>query len=283
MLLGPDRRGRGRAGDAAARRDGRLLRAGRPAHRPRPRRRCGAGVPTSPAIMPRPPWPCRRHSRSPMRRPTSRSPGRTGSSDESRRLTGRRLDALNGRHAARARRPRGRRRRFACRGREGVQRRRRCVGPVPRAARPDLSLGGGRGARSGRRSGARDRRPSRCPRRGRPHRLRAACRAHPAVPAPPRRACPVEARDQPGAGFGLTARERELVALVERGLTNVEIARRLGLGRPTVARILGVGDGEARRRAPARSWPRSPEPSHRRHRGVRALRRRATGPPRSSP
>lgn len=39
-------------------------------------------------------------------------------------------------------------------------------------------------------------------------------------------------------GFGLTARERELVALVERGLTNVEIARRLGLGRPTVARIL---------------------------------------------
>jgi DNA-binding CsgD family transcriptional regulator len=37
---------------------------------------------------------------------------------------------------------------------------------------------------------------------------------------------------------GLTARERELVALVERGLTNIEIARRLGLGRPTVARIL---------------------------------------------
>ena len=42
-----------------------------------------------------------------------------------------------------------------------------------------------------------------------------------------------------GAGLGLTSRERELVALVERGLTNVEIARRLGLGRPTVARILG--------------------------------------------
>jgi DNA-binding CsgD family transcriptional regulator len=45
----------------------------------------------------------------------------------------------------------------------------------------------------------------------------------------------------PGAGshpLGLTARERELVGLVERGLTNVEIARRLGLGRPTVARIL---------------------------------------------
>ena len=40
-----------------------------------------------------------------------------------------------------------------------------------------------------------------------------------------------------GAG-GLTARERELVSLVERGLTNVEIARRLGLGRPTVSRIL---------------------------------------------
>ena len=39
-------------------------------------------------------------------------------------------------------------------------------------------------------------------------------------------------------GPRLTARERELVALVERGLTNVEIARRLGLGRPTVARIL---------------------------------------------
>jgi len=38
--------------------------------------------------------------------------------------------------------------------------------------------------------------------------------------------------------LGLTVRERELVALVERGLTNVEIARRLGLGRPTVARIL---------------------------------------------
>ena len=37
---------------------------------------------------------------------------------------------------------------------------------------------------------------------------------------------------------GLTARERELVQLVERGLTNLEIARRLGLGRPTVARIL---------------------------------------------
>jgi DNA-binding CsgD family transcriptional regulator len=36
----------------------------------------------------------------------------------------------------------------------------------------------------------------------------------------------------------LTTRERELVGLVERGLTNIEIARRLGLGRPTVTRIL---------------------------------------------
>jgi DNA-binding CsgD family transcriptional regulator len=40
------------------------------------------------------------------------------------------------------------------------------------------------------------------------------------------------------AAGGLTTRERELVALVERGLTNAEIARRLGLGRPTVARML---------------------------------------------
>jgi DNA-binding CsgD family transcriptional regulator len=39
--------------------------------------------------------------------------------------------------------------------------------------------------------------------------------------------------------LGLTAREGELVALVERGMTNVEISRRLGLGRPTVARMLG--------------------------------------------
>jgi DNA-binding CsgD family transcriptional regulator len=39
-------------------------------------------------------------------------------------------------------------------------------------------------------------------------------------------------------GAELTARERELVVLVERGLTNTEIARRLGLGRPTVARTL---------------------------------------------
>ncbi|MBI2777612.1 MAG: hypothetical protein HYX57_10185 [Chloroflexi bacterium] len=36
----------------------------------------------------------------------------------------------------------------------------------------------------------------------------------------------------------LTPRERELAALVGRGLTNTEIARRMGLGRPTVARLL---------------------------------------------
>jgi DNA-binding CsgD family transcriptional regulator len=46
------------------------------------------------------------------------------------------------------------------------------------------------------------------------------------------------------AQLGLTARERELIGLVERGLTNTEIARRLGLGRPTVARILGSAMGK---------------------------------------
>jgi DNA-binding CsgD family transcriptional regulator len=45
-------------------------------------------------------------------------------------------------------------------------------------------------------------------------------------------------RPAAGSSTGLTAREHELVTLVEGGLTNVEIARRLGLGRPTVARIL---------------------------------------------
>lgn len=43
---------------------------------------------------------------------------------------------------------------------------------------------------------------------------------------------------QRGGGITLTARERELVSMVEHGLTNIEIARRMGLGRPTVARIL---------------------------------------------
>jgi DNA-binding CsgD family transcriptional regulator len=36
----------------------------------------------------------------------------------------------------------------------------------------------------------------------------------------------------------LTPRERELVALVARGHSNIEVARRMGLGRPTVARML---------------------------------------------
>jgi DNA-binding CsgD family transcriptional regulator len=41
-----------------------------------------------------------------------------------------------------------------------------------------------------------------------------------------------------GGALGLTQREREVVDLVDRGFTNMEIARRLGLGRPTVTRIL---------------------------------------------
>jgi DNA-binding CsgD family transcriptional regulator len=45
-------------------------------------------------------------------------------------------------------------------------------------------------------------------------------------------------RSETLAAGGLTAREGELVGLVEQGLTNLEIARRLGLGRPTVTRIL---------------------------------------------
>lgn len=36
----------------------------------------------------------------------------------------------------------------------------------------------------------------------------------------------------------LTSREREVLALVGRGLNNTEISRRMGLGRPTVARML---------------------------------------------
>ncbi len=39
------------------------------------------------------------------------------------------------------------------------------------------------------------------------------------------------------AGF-LTRREREVVDLIGRGLTNIEIARRMGLGRPTVSRMI---------------------------------------------
>ncbi len=42
----------------------------------------------------------------------------------------------------------------------------------------------------------------------------------------------------PRVGLRLTRRERELLDMAGRGLTNIEIARRMGLGRPTVARIL---------------------------------------------
>jgi DNA-binding CsgD family transcriptional regulator len=41
----------------------------------------------------------------------------------------------------------------------------------------------------------------------------------------------------PGRGL-LTARERDVLALVAAGQSNIEIARRMGLGRPTVARHL---------------------------------------------
>lgn len=40
-------------------------------------------------------------------------------------------------------------------------------------------------------------------------------------------------------GIRLTTREREICRLVANGASNVEIARRLGVGRPTVARLLG--------------------------------------------
>jgi DNA-binding CsgD family transcriptional regulator len=49
---------------------------------------------------------------------------------------------------------------------------------------------------------------------------------------------PATQRPQRLTGDPLTARERQILELVERGRTNPEIARRMGLGRPTVARIL---------------------------------------------
>ena len=49
-----------------------------------------------------------------------------------------------------------------------------------------------------------------------------------------------ESRPAPrGSGaHGLTAREHEVLALVGDGLSNAEVARRLGLGRPTVERLV---------------------------------------------
>ncbi len=47
-----------------------------------------------------------------------------------------------------------------------------------------------------------------------------------------------------GGGIVLSPREAELVQLVEQGLNNLEIARRLGLGRPTVARMLASAMGK---------------------------------------
>ena len=52
------------------------------------------------------------------------------------------------------------------------------------------------------------------------------------------------ARSSPAGGLALTPRESELVRLVDQGLNNLEIARRLGLGRPTVARMLASAMGK---------------------------------------
>jgi DNA-binding CsgD family transcriptional regulator len=49
---------------------------------------------------------------------------------------------------------------------------------------------------------------------------------------------PSTERSTRGARLELTRRERELLRLVGDGLSNIEIARRMGLGRPTVSRIL---------------------------------------------
>jgi DNA-binding CsgD family transcriptional regulator len=51
-------------------------------------------------------------------------------------------------------------------------------------------------------------------------------------------------RGSAGDGIALSRRETELVRLVEQGLSNIEIARRLGLGRPTVARMMASAMGK---------------------------------------